>query len=687
MLHKAQLRREIIEGAGEGIVVYDRELRYLVWNPFMERLTGMSADEVLGKAAPDLFPHIREQRVMELLERALAGEQVTTPDLAFYVPKTGRRGWVSSTYGPHRNSKGEIIGVTGIVRDITDRRESEQALRYRSEFEAIMTGISTRFINLATEEIDSGISEALEKIGRFVDADRSYFFIILENGKIYSRTHEWCVEGVEPQIQHCQRMPVDAYPWFSGHVQKHKIVHVPSVAEMSLEAAPEQREFQRQSVQSLACVPAIYRGHVIGFLGFDSVRGARSWSEDSVALLRNVGETIVAALQRKWAEEALRRSEEQLRQSQKMEAIGRLAGGIAHDFNNLLTAIIGYSDLLVQDTMTDKTAQGRVHEIKKAAHRAASLTNQLLAFSRKQVLTPRVLDLNAVVQDMENFLRRLIGESIELVTKLDPDVGSIKADPTQLQQVMMNLAVNARDAMLSGGRLEIRTENVQIDPRRAEVIGLAEPGAYVRLSVIDTGHGMDAETQARIFEPFFTTKEQNKGVGLGLATVYGIVQQSGGVITIRSKVGAGTVFKIYLRRTNEPAEVIVRPSGDRALPRGSETILLVEDEESVRALLRQLLQVSGYRVLEASNGMEALNCVEAHAGSVDLLVTDIVMPVMGGRELAEKLQKSAPHLPVIFMSGYANDPKLLEEMRGPCSFIPKPFTVESLAVRVREMLD
>lgn len=383
-----------------------------------------------------------------------------------------------------------------------------------------------------------------------------------------------------------------------------------------------------------------------------------------------------------------RRLEEQVRQSQKMEAVGRLSGGIAHDFNNLLGVIIGYSEIL-QEKLADTTSlKSSVDEILKAGRRAASLTRQLLAFSRLQVLEPRVLDLNSVVSDMEKMLVRLVGEDLELNTVLDPSLGRIKADQGQLEQIVMNLIVNARDAMPHGGRLTIETSNIGID----EVFADSRPfpvktGLYIRLSVTDTGIGMDSATQAHIFEPFFTTKEKGKGTGLGLATVYGVVKQSGGYIDVYSELGIGTTFKIYLPRVDEP---ISSENSATLLDtlRGNETILLVEDEQSLRTLSRNLLELCGYTVLEAQNGAEAVEISKKHDGPIHLLLTDMVMPGMNGRTLGQVLTNYRSELRVLYMSGYTGQSFSGSGALDPGShFLQKPFTRESLARKVREALE
>jgi two-component system cell cycle sensor histidine kinase/response regulator CckA len=384
-----------------------------------------------------------------------------------------------------------------------------------------------------------------------------------------------------------------------------------------------------------------------------------------------------------------RRLEEQFRQAQRMEAIGRLAGGVAHDFNNLLTVIGGYGELLLADLPTGTPAREAVGEMVAAGVRASALTRQLLAFSRKQVLEPRVLDLNSIVANVDKMLRRLIGEDIDFITVFGPDLGRVRADPGQIEQVLMNLAVNARDAMPKGGKLTIETCNVDLDAAYARQHVNVRPGPYVMLAVSDTGTGMDEATIARIFEPFFTTKEQGKGTGLGLSTVYGIVQQSGGTISVDSIPGRGTSFKIYLPRTeyqSEP-ERIGMPSGQFVVS-GRETVLLIEDEPAVRRLARDILAGKGYTVLEGTDTEEALRLAREHPGPIHLIVTDVVMPGMSGPDLITHARALLPSVKVLFMSGYSDEAVthhgILEQG---AAFLAKPFTAASLLNKVIEVLN
>ena len=382
-----------------------------------------------------------------------------------------------------------------------------------------------------------------------------------------------------------------------------------------------------------------------------------------------------------------RQLENMVRQSQKLEAIGRLSGGLAHDFNNLLCVINGHTELLTEALQPDDPAVRSVTQIRKAADSAAALTRQLLAFSRRQVFHPQIVDLNAIVTETERLLARLIDEHIEFYTALDPALGRVMVDPVQVEQVIINLVLNARDAMPQGGKLTIETSNLDLEEDHQLKLSQIPSGKYVLLSLTDTGCGMNEETQNRIFEPFYTTKEMGKGTGLGLATVYGIVKQSGGYIWVYSEEGRGTTFKVYLPRVARPLTE-ARPSRHIEISKGAETILVVEDAEPLRALTKEFLAASGYTVLEAANGDEALRIAKSYAGTIDLLLTDVVMPRMSGKPLVEQMAEIRPHTRVLYMSGYPNDGIVQAGiLANGVALLEKPFTRELLSKRVRQALD
>jgi PAS domain S-box-containing protein len=434
--------------------------------------------------------------------------------------------------------------------------------------------------------------------------------------------------------------------------------------------------------------PFLREGHSAREYRFRHADGSWRWIHDERALVNAIGGGPAEVIG-SWSDVTERKSlEAQFLQSQKMESVGRLAGGVAHDFNNLLGVILGYGQLLAKQLPDDSKQRGYVSEILDATERATGLTRQLLAFSRREVVQPHVIDLNAAVAGSEGMLQRLLGEDIEVVSVLAQDLGRVRADPHQIQQLLMNLVVNARDAMPKGGRLTIETADARLDPEYVRRHPAVEPGPYVLLAVSDTGHGMTAEVQERIFEPFFTTKEAGKGTGLGLGTVYSIVKQSGGHIWVYSEPGQGTTFKVYLPRVEDGAKPAELPREAALLPRGSETILLVEDEAALRGVVSEMLESLGYTVLGATNGTEALAIAERREQPLHLLITDVVLPGIGGRELGELIAAARPGIKILYVSGYTDDAVVRYGVKaGEMSFLQKPFAAGMLARKVREVLD
>jgi len=421
---------------------------------------------------------------------------------------------------------------------------------------------------------------------------------------------------------------------------------------------------------------------------FRHADGSFRWTRCDIRLIRDADGQPVEAVG-SWSDITERKQlEEQYRQAQKMEAVGRLAGGVAHDFNNLLTIIMGYSEICLAQLRPEDPLRAPMTQIRKAGERAAGLTRQLLAFSRKQVLMPVVLDLNAIIAEMEKMLRRLIGEDVILTVHAGADLWKVKADPGQMEQVVMNIVVNARDAMPRGGKVLLETSNIELDHGYVQTHPEAKPGDYVLLAISDSGCGIDASVKARIFEPFFTTKDPTKGTGLGLSTVFGIVNQSGGHIEVYSEVGQGTTFKIYLPRDQSGGPVASLSRIVEPVRGGTESILLVEDEEGVRTLARTVLQQHGYAVLDAMNGGYALVICETRSQPIDLMITDVVMPHFSGRQLAERLATRQPAMKVLFMSGYTDDAIVHHGvLESGMPFLQKPFAPEALARKVRDVLD
>jgi signal transduction histidine kinase len=595
------------------------------------------------------------------------------------------------------DEKGCINGVRCTIQDITGIKKAEEALQRSEETakrlaqeNATMAEIG-RIIS-STLNIDEVYEHFAEEVRRLIAFDRVAINTVTFADSTLVINY---VSGVEVE-DHLQG---DLVP-LSGTTAEEVIRTRSSVIIQGkdeneiADRFPGLSNALRAGLQSIIVVPLVSKKQVIGILHFASAK-LNAYTETDLRLAERVGNQIAGAIanaqlfaERVQAEQKAKSLEEQLHQSQKMEAIGRLAGGIAHDFNNLLTVIKGYSQLSLLDLQKDNPLRGNIEEIQKASQRAADLTSQLLAFSRRQILDLKVLDLNALLRNLDKMLHRLIGEDIELVTALGPDLGKVKTDPGQIEQMIMNLAVNARDAMPSGGKLTIETADVELDEAYARDHIAVKPGRYVMLSVSDTGCGMSPKVRERVFEPFFTTKEIGKGTGLGLSTVYGIVKQSEGSVWVYSEPGRGTTFKIYLPRVDEPLEAKRDKVAGEKLTHGSETILVVEDEEAVRTLAVRILERHGYIVLEACNGGEALCLCEQRKGPVHLILTDVVMPEMSGRQLVDQFRQVWQDSKVLYMSGYTDNTivshGVLEEG---VNYIQKPFTPDALARKVHEVLN
>ena len=687
--------------------------------------------------------------------------------------------------------------LLALIRQILHRKETEQALRYRLDFEKLITTISTQFINLTTKEIDRGINEALEKIGRFASADRSYIFRYYSGGTKMDNTHEWCAEGIEPQIHQLKEVPVDFFPCFTADLRRLQVVSVPRVADLPLEASHEKEEFQRESIQSLVNIPMVASGVLTGVVGFDWVREERTCSEDIIALLKIVGEIFSNALQRKEAEEALweserrskllldsvqagivvvdpqshaivdantaalkmigapaedvigrpcttylrsasgtecpvaesdravdnieglllmakgegtpilksvvpimmkgrrhllesfvditerKRLEDELRQSQKMKAIGQLAGGVAHDFNNLLTGILGYADMLMRKAEPGSEVYKAAQTIEEVADRAAELTRQLLGFARKGKYRVIPIDAHETIRAVAALLGRTIDKNVRIVLRLNAGRSVVMGDPSQMEQMLMNLAFNARDAMPKGGELLFETSVVHLGTMSAGAHPLGLTGAHLLIAVSDTGSGIPWEIQGRVFEPFFTTKASGKGIGMGLATVYGIVESHGGSIRVQSKENHGATFKIYLPLTDQKAAAKETEEDKGECVPGSGRILIVDDEEVVRNIAAAILSELGYEAIAVSSGKEAVERYRVEGSEIDLVVLDMVMPEMDGRKCFQALKAIDPDVKVILASGYGRNERAQQIMNeGALAFVPKPFRANELSLAV-----
>ncbi len=637
MLRNSEERfRNIAEAASEYIWETDAKGRYCYVTQKMEAILGRPINDILGHKPFDFMPPDEAKRMRKLISEFVERKQPFRDVEHKAFRPDGTILWEQVSGVPIFDEEGNIAAYRGTASDITERKRIEEELReserrFKDLFDYAPVGyheidVEGRIVNVNKKELEMLGYDYGEMVGQFL------WNFVLEEGTSRQNVLEK-LAGIKPPGESFER------------IYKKK------------DGSP---------------LPVLIK---------DSILRDQEWK------IIGIRSTIQDITELKKKEQEISSLQEQLRQAQKMEAIGRLAGGIAHDFNNILSVIKGSAQLSLMDLREGDPLYSNLKEIERSADRASALTRQLLAFSRKQIMEMRVIDLNDLIRNFEKMLRRMLGEDIELLTYLSEPLGRVKADPGQIEQVIMNLVVNARDAMPRGGKLTIETANVGLDEEYARRHIGVRPGPYVMLSITDTGVGMTKEVQERIFEPFFTTKEMGRGTGLGLSTVYGIVKQSGGNIWVYSEPGKGTTFKIYLPRVE--AEVSeVRREVEGEVPRGSETLLVIEDEETVRKLAVRLLKRQGYNVLEAPDGGKAFILCEKYRDPIHLILTDVVMPGMSGRELAERLKRIHPEARVLYMSGYTDNSIIhhgvLEEG---IDFIQKPFTFENLLRKVREVLD
>lgn len=567
--------------------------------------------------------------------------------------------------------------------ELRERATTEQALRRLLEFERLVTELSTGFINVADSDLDRAIHDALGAIGQFAGVDRSYVFLFSEDLTLATNSHEWCAPGVEPEIENLQELPTEHFSWWMKLFLRFENAYVPAVRDLPLDDESPREFLESQGIQALVAVPLLHGSRLLGFLGFDSVHCSRTWDERELTLLRLVGDILANAIHRRRANRRLAETEAELRMSQKLEALGRLAGGIAHDFNNLLTAIGGNASLLATQLDPGDSRTQLLEEISGAVHRASSLTQQLLVFGRPRAGAPQVLDLNQVITDGQRLYRRFIREDVELEFALDPELGSVEIDRGQLEQVLLNLLLNARDAVSPGGRIRIATGSLRAPPDSPPVSEPPGSTGHVVLIVEDDGHGMDGPTRSKLFEPFFTTKEVGQGTGLGLSTVYGIVHRQGGWIDVHSEPGKGARFEVVFPAVQ--AAPVVQREAPGPIRLGTGTVLVVEDERPVLTLIGRLLRAEGFDVLEASDGASALEKTLTDPRRIDLLVTDVVMPQMGGSELDRTLRRHHPNLKTLFISGYPGH--RADERLTATGFLQKPFTPQELFQAIETVLD
>jgi len=618
-----------------GAITWDTKFQVQSWNPAAERIFGFTAKEALGKHAYDLVvPKEAQSQVDDIWRRLLKGDQ-TAHNTNENITQDGRTIICQWSNTPLREADGTVVGVLSTVQDITERKQAEAKLkaseaRFRQLIETMNEGLAVTNKDLLLTFMNERFCAML-----------GYSHNELIGHRLNEFIHEDFQEVIENQRSTRKKGVTAPYElaW---------------------------RKKGGEIIYTLVSPRALF--------------GGQGNYQGSLGVLTDITD-------HKRAEQQMLSLQTQLQQSQKMEAIGQLAGGVAHDFNNLLTVISGQSQLSLRRLRETDPLRESLKEIERAADRAANLTRQLLAFSRRQILEMKVINLNIIVSDLEKMLKRIIGEDLGLTTILADDLGLVKVDPGQIEQVVMNLAVNAKDAMPQGGKLILETANAELDEEYVCSHAGMTPGAYIMFSITDTGTGMTKEVREQIFDPFFTTKEKGKGTGLGLSTVYGIVKQSGGDIYVYSEPNKGTTFKIYLPRVFEPSEELKREAGEE-LPRGTETVLVVEDDGSVREVAVNILRMQGYKVLEATGGEEALIICEKEKNPIHLILTDILMPHMTGPQLIRQLKQVRQDLKVLYMTGYTDESVVHQGiLEKGVKLIHKPFTIKKMARKVREVLD
>ena len=665
--------RMALESLGDAVHVVDHDLRivlanktFLLWN---ERL-GLTAD-MAGKTIFDLFPFLGEEVREEYEQVFRTGEPLVTQErtevTGMFLNTETRKIPIFS--GDH------VDQVLTVIRDVTEHQRMSEALAYRAEFHRLISTLSTSFVRLAPADLDDAINDALRRIGEFAGVDRSYVFQFSDHDERMDNTHEWCAEGIEPQMDNLRNLPVKDFLLSTTLLEESGVLHVPRVADLP-DGSAEKEEFEREGIRSVLCIPMMHAGKMIGFVGFDSVREEKVWAEEIISLLNVVGVLFANVLSRK-------REEEMMLESSRLEVTTRLAGGIAHEFNNLMTGVLGNAELLKLDLGDDPRRAGMVDAIAQSAQRAGELAHQMLAFARGGKYQPKVLNMNDVVAEVLDLRQGSFPAWVDVTRDFADDLWNVEADPAQMRQVVINLCNNAIEAVEGKGRVTIRTRNCPDEQCPPDAAGELKPGPCVCLTIIDTGPGMEPETLAHVFEPFYTTK--STGRGLGLAATYGIVKNHGGHISVRSELGVGTTFVVHLPAVEKAVDET--PETPKQVPRGTRTLLIIDDEQAVLDVTRRLVERLGHGALTAADGQHAVEIARTHEGDIDLAVLDIGMPLMDGAEVYPLLKKARPDMKVILSSGYELDAisqALLDA--GADAFIQKPFRMKALGDTIREVL-
>ena len=661
-----------------GLFIFNRKRKILEINPEACHITGLSREKILIKEFSYFFKEESEQFIRDFFSRLLEN------DSSKGIIKYSRAGCEGCFLRVDAVKLKDNIFFASVI-DVTVEVNTDNSLKSRLKLEQIISSFSLSLTVVDSENISEVVDKAFGNLGREIGVDRIYYFIYSDDLVYFSNLYEWCSEGTSPEIDNLQNIKSEGYSWWTLQMKSDQPIICENINELPGEASSEKEILKNQSIKSIAIIPSFYNGKLKGFFGFDSVKKSRKWSKEDLHLLRMAGNSLCNSVIRIKKVEEKRKLKEKINSIQRLDSIGKLAGGIAHDFNNIMQIISGYTELALRADF--ESAKRYLDEIKKASDKASDLTAHLLAFARKQHVTPRSIDLNAYVLRAVNLLEKLVSPEINIEFKPSKDLWPVVIDSTQIDQVVTNLVLNSGDSIKGKGSIILETYNAVIDEEYCISHPYFSPGNFAVLAVSDTGCGMDDDVKAHIFEPFYTTKKIS-GAGLGLSTVYGIVKQNEGYVIVYSEKKVGTTFKVYFKKGDSPFKDEYAGSEVSAKAGiGNKRILVVEDEYSILTLISRVLEKENYKVVKAENGKQAIKEIENDSCPFDLLITDVVMPGMNGHELDEKIREHCPEIKTIYMSGYtANiiaDSGILDEG---IVFLQKPFSVQQLKDKVLEVL-